>query len=75
MSVEVTTADLFEQIGRLFTESRKLAEENQKLSEALRMLQQALAERTQPVTETGPENHGNASLLPSVKPRGRNGGS
>ncbi len=46
MAVEVTTAGLFEQIGKLFVEVRGLTAQNEQLEQAVKALQAKLAEGT-----------------------------
>ena len=43
MAVEITTGQLFEQLGRLFIEARLLTEQNTNFQEAIRLLREELA--------------------------------
>ena len=43
MAVEVTTAQLFEQLGRLYAEVRILSEQNSQYEQAVKMLREELA--------------------------------
>ena len=52
MSVEVTTTQLFEQMGRLFMEARALAEQNMQLEQAVKLLRAELEKAREPQVTT-----------------------
>ena len=60
MAVEVTTEQLFEQIGRLFVEARVLTDQNSHLEQAVQLLRDELLKANASQAEKTPITKGPA---------------